>query len=164
MGEMLKLGILTVSLLLVQCPLFILFVCLLVLNTNMEGMYVVLEQDYMTFLSLPSLVEVALMMADKQRAESEGEDLPLAKFTLTLSLYFPPNFLLLFATRTLVWNALDSRQNGVDSKQNCIFASSQVASAIEGPTQSQLGTIHGLGREFFTAEHSINLSVSQLGG
>ena len=85
----------------------------------MEGMYVVLEQDYMTFPSLPSLMKVALMMADKQRAESESEDLQLANFTLTLSLYifFPPKFLLLFTTQALLQNDLDSRQNGFSSKQ-----------------------------------------------
>lgn len=107
MGEMLKLGILAVSLLLVQCPLFILFVCLLALDTNMEGMYVVLEQDYMTFPSLPSLVKVALMTADKQRAESEGEDLPLAKFTLTLSLYSAKNFALVYKLPVLFLASTD---------------------------------------------------------
>jgi hypothetical protein len=57
-------------------------------------------------------------MVDKQQAESEGEDLPRAKFTLTLSLYsfFPPKFLLLFTTRALLWNDLDTRQNGFSSK------------------------------------------------
>src|SRR5271169_4079933 len=102
------------------------------------------------------------MMADT-RAESEGEDLPLAKFTLTLSLYlfFPPKFLLfVYDSSTpveLLWTV--AKMGSLRSK-NYILASSQVAPAIGGPTQSQLATIHGLGREFFAEDHNINLGVS----